>query len=238
MAAVLHSDSRAANGECRSRRFASFRGESLPLVTKLSRAVADGVRKRQASACLQTTSSIVPSWLLEAEVSAPEPGVGHVPRDAFLQDFDPAVRVLNRSGIVVALEELRSSRDEIDRFFVSVPSRRRLIPTEQRTAGWPIALAVIRNEPVGAKGQPAVETAGTPRTSHGLACRPASRRRIAPASASCRFRLGGRLKVGPCTGVRRGTRARIRWRSSSLAVCYCTGDRCQSESSGDEEDPP
>lgn len=54
----------------------------------------------------------MPSWLLEAKVSAPEPGVGHVPRDAFLQDLDPAVRVLNRSGIVVAVEELTSSRDE------------------------------------------------------------------------------------------------------------------------------
>ena len=189
VAAVLHSDSRAANGGCRSRRFASFRGESLPLVTKLSRAVADGVRRRQASACLQTTSRIVPSWLLAAKVSAPEPGVGHVPRDAFLQDLGPAVRVLNRSSIVVAVEELRSSKDAIDRFFVSAPSRRRLIPTEQRTAVWPIARTVIRNEPVGAKGQPAVKTAGTPLTSLGLACRPASRRRIAPASARCRFRL-------------------------------------------------
>lgn len=189
MAAVLHSDSGAANGGRRFRRFPSFRGESLPLVAKLARALANGVRRRQASACLQTTSSIVPSWLLAAKVSAPEPRVGHVPRDAFLQDLGPAVHVLNGSDIVVAVEELRSWKDAIDRFFVGAPSRRRLIPTEQRTAGWPIVRTVIRNEPVGAKGQPAVKTAGTPLTSLGLACRPACRRRIAPASARCRFQL-------------------------------------------------
>ena len=36
-------------------------------------------------------SSVVPSWLLKAKVSAPEPGAGHVRRDALLQRLDAAI---------------------------------------------------------------------------------------------------------------------------------------------------
>ena len=37
------------------------------------------------------TSSVVPSWLLKAKVSTPEPGAGHVPRAALLQRLDTAL---------------------------------------------------------------------------------------------------------------------------------------------------
>ena len=73
--------------------------------------------------------------------------------------LDLAMRVLDGSGIAMGVEEFRFSRDEIDRFFDGALSRRELSAAEERTAGWPVALTVYRNERVGAKGEPAVETA-------------------------------------------------------------------------------
>ena len=73
--------------------------------------------------------------------------------------LDLAMRVLDGSGIAVGVEELRFSRDEIDRFFDGALSRRELIAAEDCTAGWPVALTVHRSERVSAKGQPGVETA-------------------------------------------------------------------------------
>ena len=37
---------------------------------------------------MSPTSSVVPSWLLKAKVSAPEPGTGYVPRDGLLERLD------------------------------------------------------------------------------------------------------------------------------------------------------
>ena len=65
-------------------------------------------------------SSVVPSWLLKAKVTAPEPGPGHVARDALLQRLDAAIerrfvslRAPAGFGKTTALADLsRKKRDE------------------------------------------------------------------------------------------------------------------------------
>ena len=73
--------------------------------------------------------------------------------------LDLAMRVLDGSGMVVGVEEFRFSRSEIDRFFSGKLTLRRLTAIEERTAGWPLALTVHRNEQFGGPGVQGVETA-------------------------------------------------------------------------------
>ena len=73
--------------------------------------------------------------------------------------LDLAMRVLDGSGVVVGVEEFRFSRSEIDRFFSGKLSRRQLNAVEERTAGWPVALMVDRNQQLGGAGTQGVETA-------------------------------------------------------------------------------
>ena len=65
--------------------------------------------------------------------------------------LDLAMSVLDGSGIAVGVEEFRFSRNEIARFFGGELSRRQLIAAEERTAGWPVALAVCRSEQAGGR---------------------------------------------------------------------------------------
>ena len=73
--------------------------------------------------------------------------------------LDLAMRVLDGSGMVVGVEDFRFSRSEIDRFFSGKLTLRRLTAIEERTAGWPLALTVHRNEQFGGPGVQGVETA-------------------------------------------------------------------------------
>ena len=73
--------------------------------------------------------------------------------------LDLAMRILDGSGMVVGVEEFRFSRSEIDRFFNGKLSLRQLTAVEERTAGWPVALMVERNEQFGGAGVQGVETA-------------------------------------------------------------------------------
>ena len=55
------------------------------------RRVESGAGSRPGSEGLSSVpSNVVPSWLLQAKVTAPEPGVGHVPRDALVQRLEEA----------------------------------------------------------------------------------------------------------------------------------------------------
>ena len=73
--------------------------------------------------------------------------------------LDLAMRILDGSGMVVSVAEFRFSRSEINRFFGGKMSLRRLVSVEERTAGWPVALMVYRNEQFGGAGAQGVETA-------------------------------------------------------------------------------
>ena len=65
--------------------------------------------------------------------------------------LDLAMRLLDGSGILVDVEDFRFSKSEIDQFFNGELSRRQLIEAEERTAGWPLALLVYRNERAGSR---------------------------------------------------------------------------------------
>ena len=54
--------------------------------------------------------------------------------------------LLEGSGSVVTAEDLRFSRAEIARFVAAPHSRRELEAVAERTAGWPMALRIYRNE--------------------------------------------------------------------------------------------
>ena len=73
--------------------------------------------------------------------------------------LDLAMRLLDGSGMAVSVEEFRFSRSEIDRFFDGKLSMRRLVSVEERTAGWPVALMIYRNEHFSSPGARGVETA-------------------------------------------------------------------------------
>ena len=70
-----------------------------------------------------------------------------------------AMQVFEGSGIMVAVEDLRFSRSEIDRFFGGELSESDLVAVEERTAGWPAALLAHRNARAGEAGRSGIETA-------------------------------------------------------------------------------
>ena len=72
--------------------------------------------------------------------------------------LDLGMQILDGAGIVVGTEQLRFSASEIDRFFQGTLPRRRLIEVEERTAGWPVALAVYRHQRSGERSASASET--------------------------------------------------------------------------------
>lgn len=59
--------------------------------------------------------------------------------------LDVAMQVFRGEGVVIGVEELRFSREEIESFFQGSLSRRELSDAEERTAGWPVALLLYRN---------------------------------------------------------------------------------------------
>ena len=70
--------------------------------------------------------------------------------------------VLNGAAHVITTERLRFSRSEIALFFRGELSRRELTAVHERTAGWPIALMLCRNERAGGQGsEPDSESLGS-----------------------------------------------------------------------------
>ena len=59
--------------------------------------------------------------------------------------LDLAKHVLDGGALVIRADELRFSTDDIARFFGGSLSPGELAATEERTAGWPVALRVYRN---------------------------------------------------------------------------------------------
>ncbi len=72
--------------------------------------------------------------------------------------LDLSIQVLDGAGVVVAADELRFSRSEIEQFFGGALSRRQLAAAVEQTAGWPVALTVLRNQRAADEAERGAET--------------------------------------------------------------------------------
>ena len=141
--------------------------------------------------------------------------------------LDLAMRLLDGSGILVDVEDFRFSKSEIDQFFNGELSRRQLIEAEERTAGWPLALLVYRNERAGSR-----KPRRSRRTSSASACCAVCLRRTVPTSARWRSSTGSTRvwstrcseRVTPACGSPRCGRSTACWlRAARTARCgVCT----------------